>query len=186
MRLMELLTSRAGLPVRYSRGHNPRPQLSLPAPRPTGASSRDERLVLKLDAPVEPDAMLRALQDVAPEGMRFHSAGPLAGRRAPQVERMDYQLGIEPDRRGRIAQRIDALRDRPSWTVTRRRGPRGPAAELDIRPMVRSVELREGRLQFSLVPCGQKWARPLELLDLLGLDPADAARLERTTLKFAG
>ena len=37
---------RAGLNLRYSRGYNPRPKISLPLPRPVGIESDDEILVL--------------------------------------------------------------------------------------------------------------------------------------------
>jgi radical SAM-linked protein len=39
---------RAGIPVRYSQGFNPRPKLSLPLPRPVGVASDDELLCFRL------------------------------------------------------------------------------------------------------------------------------------------
>ena len=81
---LELAAARAAVPLRYTQGFNPHPILSLAAPRPVGVSSRDELLVMSLDAPVPPADLLAALAAQVPEGVRFLRAEPLESRGYPR------------------------------------------------------------------------------------------------------
>ncbi len=74
MRAIERLLRRAGLPLRYSQGFNPRPALSLVLPRPVGVASEADLLVVTLEEDLAEDAVLRGFNDAAPIGLRATSA----------------------------------------------------------------------------------------------------------------
>lgn len=194
MRVMERLASRAKLPLRYSRGFNPRPILSLPCPRPVGVASRDDVLVLALDEPVPTDAVLSALNAHAPEGMSFRDARVLpVGQTSVHAERMEYETPVNVEDIPALRRRIEALRQEHAWIVERRKKPSrrertqhqtprtGP---LDVKPLIAELRLRGERLCFACVPHEQKWAKPKEILHLVGLsEPKRLARVVRTNIQ---
>jgi len=191
MRAVTRIAGRANLPLRYSQGFNPRPVLSLPCPRPVGIATRDDRLVLALDRGVEPDALVRRLNEQAPEGMRFRDAQPLpAGRSSLPPVRVAYELLLPEETAQALKPRLDELATLPSWPVPRAGKPAGHRSKrptksrtIDLRPRVANLELRDGRLCFVCVPHEQSWARPGEVLRLLGLDDsALLAQVVRTEM----
>lgn len=191
MRAVQRTVARAGLPVHYSQGYNPRPVLSLTCPRPVGVASEDDLLVLSLDetsdGEVDPESMVSQLNEAAPCGLRFDRPRPLPGKRAPQPVRVRYELPLPPGRVEPVRDRLAELHTGGDWTVTRGSTDKGkgrskPPREIDLRPLVASAAVEDGRLTFTLVPRRQRWAKPAELLALLGLDPrgdlADVIRRE--------
>ena len=95
LRLFERALARAGIPVRYSEGFNPRPRFSVVVPRPVGVASRDELMVLEVTADLAADEALRRLQSQMPEGLTLLSAETLApGARRVPCE-VWYRLEIE-------------------------------------------------------------------------------------------
>jgi radical SAM-linked protein len=193
LRAVQRIARRAQLPLHYSQGFNPRPELSLPCPRPTGVASRDDRLVLSLDEPVESPALIAALNDQSPPGMRFGDPRFLDTKHSPQPREVRYELALGGDRVRRTEQTLQRLDDLPDWTVTRtkpgnaRRGGKKPAPartlSLDLKSLVRDLRIENDRLRFTLVPDGDRWAKPVELLTFIGIDdPADHARVVRVGL----
>jgi radical SAM-linked protein len=190
MRAVERLLSRAKLPVAFSQGFNPRPVLSLSVPRPVGVASQDDRVVLKLDAPLEPAHMLDALNRHAPEGMAFEAACEIAAR-SLTPQRVAYQARLAPQDALRVRQRIDKLQTQDTWPVERlvksrrRRGRKknddSPRTKtLDLRPRIARLEIDGETLQFETICSSAAEARPVDILDLLGLPPRETlARLVR-------
>ena len=70
MRLFERALSRAQLPVRFSKGFNPGPRLSLPLPRSVGIASGVELLAVELDDAIEPAVVLGTLSEQMPAGLK--------------------------------------------------------------------------------------------------------------------
>ncbi len=189
MRAVERIAARAELPVRFSQGFNPRPGLSLPCPRPVGVASRSDLLVIALEQDIQdPSGLLKSMNAHAPAGMRFLRARMLESRRSPQPERIDYELDIPPQAVASVAQRLCDLQARPQWDVERTgRGEAAPPERrsLDLRPLVADIGFEDEKLTFSLAPRGDVWARPSEMLRLLGLDArADLARLTRRSVEY--
>lgn len=127
-RVWERTLRRAGLPLAYSHGFNPRPKLQLAAALPLGHTSGGEVLDIWLERPVNTEAAAAALGGVLPEGLtvgavkevllsapalqaQIISAEYLAtvewSEPAQQVEARIAQLlasaEVPYDRRGRIA-----------------------------------------------------------------------------------
>ncbi|MBN1942772.1 MAG: DUF2344 domain-containing protein [Phycisphaerae bacterium] len=191
MRAVERIALRANLPLRYSQGFNPHPILSLPCPRPVSVASRDDVLVLALEEPVSPDVLLKGLNAHAPEGLSFRDACLLPdGQSSVQPARVEYEVPLEPSRVRGVEQRIEALRRDDAWIVERREKPRrrkqhSPprSRQIDVKPMIAELNVCDGRVRFACVPHEQKWAKPSEILHLLGLsEPEASARLVRTSI----
>ena len=193
LRGLERIAARAELPLRYSQGFNPRPAMSVVCPRPVGVAARADLLVIALQEDLDPDVLLRRLNEQAPKGMRLLSARRLEGRRAPRVWKARYELRVDPDRLRGTEDRLRFLRDQDRWPVARltrskrsrtRRKVWEPQ-EIDVRPLVVGLELESGLLRLDLIRRGDLWARPSEVLRLLGLDErVDLGGLVRTALEF--
>ena len=187
--------ARARIPLRYSQGFNPHPVMSLAAPRPVGVASADDLLAVSLDQPEgEPDRvdaaeLLGRLNAQAPRGMRFLAAERFEGK-SPQPCRVSYRTPLEGRRIEQVGRRLDELAGMESWplerlTTAKRGSERGRFAPrtIDVRPLVADLRISEGSLCMSLVGRCDMWARPGEVLRLLGLDErADLARTVRTCI----
>ncbi len=190
MRGMERIANRAKLPLRYSRGFNPRPVLSLPCPRPVGVATRDDRLVFALDDPMDEAELRRRLNSQAPEGLQFLTARLLQGSETPRACRVDYELVLAPDQGRELRRRLEELKTMTTWTVQRRvKGGRNRRNDppttrtIDIKPMIEEIDIQMDVLHFTCLPQEQKWSKPREVLSLLGLTgPEHLARLVRTRI----
>lgn len=196
MRVMERIFARAKLPLRYSRGFNPRPVLSLPVPRPVGVASRDERVVFTLVRGIDEAELLQRLNEQSPAGMRFISARQLATGESLQPRRVAYEEPVSTDHIEGVRRRLDELTEREAWPIERaaktkgrRRGrsdeaKTGKTRTIDLRPRVAELTCRTDRLSFVCLPQDQTWARPGEVLALVGLGrPEDLAKLVRTGIE---
>ncbi len=193
MRAMERLLARAQVPLKYSQGFNPRPRLSLASPRPVGVASQQDLLVAAMDRPLEPaetSAMLERLNAQAPRGLHFTGAQAADGPVAHRPKLAAYELVLEAGQCAQVSERLSALDSQADWPVQRlgpadRRSGARAARTLDLRPLVARLELEGNVLKLELVPQGDLWARPAEVLGLLGLDErADLARLVRTRVEY--
>lgn len=184
MRAAARLVRRAALPVRHTRGFNPHPVLSLPCPRPVGVASRDELLVLDLAPAPQPQGgaeMLLRLNAAAVTGMRAKTASPLPPR-APAPRRVAYEVPLPAAARADVARRIDALAACDTWPA-QRAGKR--RRQLDLRRLVERLEAGGEVLRWRQVPDDDVWARPGEVLRLVGLDAQTyLARVVRTEVDY--
>lgn len=191
LRALELAALRAGLPLKYSQGFNPHPILSLPAPRPVGVSSRGELLVVALEAPRRAEEVLTGLAAQAPRGVRFRQAEPLPSKGIPRPRRADYVLPLSPPDVQRVRERLAELKQAPTWPVERWTSPKGrrrggpQVRVIDIKPMIADLAVEGDRLRWSAVPREDTWARPGDVLKLLGLDERAAlAEVVRTAVEY--
>lgn len=188
MRMTERTARRADLPLHYSQGYNPRPVLSLACPRPVGVASRDELLVLVLDEEVTAQDLSSRLDACSPLGMRVLEARPLEGK--PRVESQEFQLSLREEAAAAVAARLEELAGEDRWPVERLISPKEGRKEkqvrpVDLKPLVEDLRLDQGVLRWRLRPQGDLWARPGEVLTLLGLDDrVDLARVERTAVEY--
>jgi len=185
MRAMERAVARAGLSVVFSEGFNPRPRMSLVLPRPVGAASLDDLLVLSLSEAVAAPALCAALNDVVPPGMRLFDATPLPPKATPAPIAVRYMLdlaSLTPADRQVVASRVAGLEGRERWPVERparkprRRGRAEPKAEMhtttvDLRGSVNDITMDADELRWTQHASPGQTARAGDVLRLLGLDP---------------
>jgi radical SAM-linked protein len=193
MRAMERLVCRAKLPLKYSQGFNPRPALSLAVPRPVGVASKADLLVLALERDLQAETLLES----------FNQASPPAGLRATRAFRLEkaaprpisarYELPLAPERLPAVRARLDELAAQTSWPVQRSSAGKdgggrdipSTKTQIDLRQLIRDLRLDGDCLRITLAPRGDVWARPTEVLALLGLDGrVDLAALVRAEVTY--
>jgi len=70
-KVVGLAMRRAGAPMAYSEGYNPKPRLMFGPPLPLGVGGRAELFDILLTERVEPETLRRGLNHVAPSGLEF-------------------------------------------------------------------------------------------------------------------
>lgn len=78
--LWERTLRRAGAPLRYSQGYNPRPKIRFPAPLPVGCGGEAEFVDVLFDAPREPTEIRAALVGATPPDLAVHDVEAVAYR----------------------------------------------------------------------------------------------------------
>lgn len=181
MRLMERAAGRAGLPVKFSQGFNPRPKMTLPLPRPVGVAGQGELLILELTEPLESGALLERLGAQLPEGITLTRCEPVASGMLHAAS-ADFSLTVDAPRAAALTRRLEELANQEQWPWQRTKpDARAQSKSLDLRVLVQDLSFDGRLLTFTLVPRQQAWARVEEVLALLGLDEElDRARIVRT------
>ena len=99
MRFWERALRRAGLPVAYSEGFSPHPQIALAAPLPVGTTSDAELMDVFLDQPIAPAVFMREASQQLPPAMRI-SAVEEAGLALPALQAdvrfAEYEVDLPP------------------------------------------------------------------------------------------
>jgi len=187
---MERLAARARLPVQYTQGFNPRPVLSLVLPRPVGVAALDDLLAASLTEDIDASQALAALGEASQRGMRFLRARRLEPHERPAARRASFRMPLRAEQARIVAARCERLARQDAWCVQRStpgrdgRGP-GPPATIDLKGLVADLVPEAQELRWDLVAVGDRWARPGEVLTLLGLDgQADLATVERTGVDY--
>jgi radical SAM-linked protein len=192
MRALEQALREAGLPLAYSEGKRPAPQISIAAPLPVGVTSSCELADVHLSDRVDPEQALAALAPALPRGLRALSiseAGVASHALQVQVRWAEYEVdvpaGAMPAEELRAAiRRLMAARTLP-WEQQRETKTR----RYDLRPLVLSLALEtegEGlhRLVMRLAVGRERSGRAEQVVAALGL-PAPL-RIHRRALYVGG
>lgn len=183
-RAWERTFRRAGLPLTYSQGFNPRPKINLASALPLGFTSNCELLDVWFDQSLTEKEILEKLRKAAPPGIQILGIELIElGHSALQQSLVsaEYQAEIDEEIADHdLAGKVDALLDQP--TIPRQR--RGK--NYDLRPLIESLRFSSNEdghpiLRMKLAAREGATGRPDEVLDALGLDPL-GARIERTEL----
>jgi radical SAM-linked protein len=140
IRALPRILRRAGLPLFYSEGFHPKPKMEFPPALPLGTTSLDEAVDIALTEERDPEEVLAALREAAPEGIAFRTVL----RREVDAKRLNRQIAVIEwiaRLRGPEGDHADAparllARESIPWTVTRRRRPK----EVDLRPRSRTCD----------------------------------------------
>jgi radical SAM-linked protein len=189
-RTWERIFRRAGLPLAYSQGFNPRPRFQIAAALPVGVTGQSELLDIWLTGCLPPDEVLARLRPVLPLGLDVSEVQEVE-LRAPSLQSQMRSAGYrvvlqtqEPAEAIRI--RLQALLDAPS--LQRQRHHKGKLQTYDLRPLVQRLSVEPGGagvqiLTMRLQASPQGAGRPDQVLEALGLSLAPHA-IERTNLCF--
>ncbi len=191
MRAIERVLARAKLPIKFTEGFNPHPVLSLVCPRPVGVAGVDELLVIALTDEIAPAELLQRLNENSPSGMKALHAEPMRQGEKKLAARTEYRLKLSPQRSCAVRDRLAELESSDAWPVERqvaKGGGKGMTTRrIDIRPLVAGIRVEEDVLDLTLQPSGDLWARPAEVLAMLGLDECvDLAAMVRTRVEVEG
>jgi len=172
MRLWERALRRARVPLAYSRGFNPRPQISIAAPLPVGFTSRGEVMDVVLERRISPYNFARCLAPQLLPGLELLSVEevyPQLPSLQSQVRSAEYRVTVAWD--GLQEEMEEKLRELLSAEqLLRHRRGKG----YDLRPLIEDlwVEGKEAGgwvLGMRLRAGDEGTGRPDEVLEALGL-----------------
>jgi len=184
LRTFHRACQRAGLPLRYSRGFNPRPKISLPCPRSVGIEAFDEVLIVELDNETLRCSkkslvsyIQQALLHQLPDGCDLISITCYDEKVKLRPREVMYLMHVKKKYSN------DALRMRINTVLSEEHlffrrykdGKREGYKDLDLRPFVKSIDYHkndDGTVDISIA-CRVSTSgtvRVDELLMLLGLD----------------
>jgi radical SAM-linked protein len=184
-RTWERVFRRAGLPLAYSQGFNPRPRLNLASALPLGFTSQNDILDAWFEREIAPAEILCALQNALPPGIGvcqieiIDPGEPKLQTRLIAAEYIITFVTAVTDLDNRYQSLLDAA-DLPR----QRRGK-----QYDLRPLIVNMRLLEAdemgrqRLWVSLVAKEGATGRPEEILSSLGI-PLSDTRIHRVGLVF--
>ena len=138
-RTLQRAFRRARVPLAYSDGFNPHPQLSFAAAVPTGASSECEWFEVRLTEQVEPDAFLQHTNASLPAGLsllRAFEAPERAGKLTVMVRAAEYRAALSaktPLSAEAVQEALDALLNGEILIQKRTKAGVKP---VDIRPQI--------------------------------------------------
>lgn len=178
-RTWERVFRRAGLPMAYTQGFNPRPRFQIAAALPVGVIGEGELLDIWLSGSVPPEQVRDRMRAVVPHGLKIEDVKEVdlsAPSLQSQMRAADYRAVIHSlESVDGIRVRIQAFLDLHS--LLRQRQHKGKWQTYDLRPLVQSLEVEAGdsqeRILFMCLQSNAQGAgRPDEVLDALGLTPA--------------
>src|SRR4030065_264038 len=101
MRLWERAIRRAGLPLTYSEGFTPHPQIALAAPLSVGITSQAELMDVILSRWLPPQTFIAQIGEQLPHGIELLEVWPV-GSKTPslqsQVRFVEYRVEVETER----------------------------------------------------------------------------------------
>ncbi|ABA89823.1 radical SAM domain iron-sulfur cluster-binding oxidoreductase, DUF2344-containing [Syntrophotalea carbinolica DSM 2380] len=174
MALFHRAARRANLPVRFSGGFHPQPQISFPDALPTGVESDAEIIDVKLYRYCEPEAVMAAFNAQLPKGVEVLGAQSVpwkAPAPAVAIRNSVYRVEVPAGRLEALSERVERLHGLDELLVTRLK--KGREKTLDLRPAIEGAHIEDGALWLTLTK-----GSPMPLLGwLFELPVEEAARL---------
>jgi radical SAM-linked protein len=166
--LLERAMRRAGIPVAYSQGYNPRPRISFPSALETGIASDCEVAFVRLEERCEAGWLAGRLRKNLPEEIAVKDVGEAGGPRSVKWARYEVEL---PEGGGPGQDDLDAALESRSIERTRS----GRTEEVRLAKYVRALRT-DGRSLVVEITTDEKGSlRPSEVLEALALPPCDTA-----------
>ncbi len=181
---------RAGIPLAYSQGFNPRPKIQAASGLPLGTTGSAEILDIITIQPVPLIEAMRKIGPALPAGITIHTIEEIPPK-APTLQNLlrqaDYEVNVETSLSAdTLNERIAQLLAAETITHTRRR--KGKIEQFDLRPWLHNLQLQQTDGQTACLlmrlTAGQHGnLRPETVLETLGL--ADSwVDVNRTRLVF--
>lgn len=171
-KLWERVLRRAGLPILYSEGFNPRPRIALASALPLGISSECEILDVSLREPIALDGLPDRLSATSPAGLRIYGITEVPVRSptlTQHIRSAEYRVTLDTDTD------LSALQDRiarllASDHFAQERERKGKPVTVNARNLMYDVRLdADGSLVLHLATGDQGNLRPDELIRTLEL-----------------
>jgi radical SAM-linked protein len=176
---------RAGLPLAYSQGYNPRPRINLASALPLGFTSQAEVVDIWLEKDIGLAEISSALDTASPPGfsiLEIDEVDPSEPTLQSQLIAAQYTITLledTPDLNSRLEDILNA-KDLPRKRKNK---------TYDLRPLIESIHLiaddEQGSLNIVVHLTAREGAtgRPDEVLLAMGLQP-ESSRIHRTRLIF--
>ncbi len=143
MHTMQRAFNRAGLPLKYSEGFNPHPQIAIALPLSVGTGSLCEIMDFKLKVETDLAALPEKLTAVMPEGIRVLEAYETQ-RKVAELKWLRVEGRFDYDERDpmEMAAALDEFYRQEAIVITKKT-KRG-MGETDIRPGIREIRFAAG------------------------------------------
>lgn len=163
---------RAGVPLAFSQGYHPHPQVKTDSALPLGVESLVERLVVKIMGRPSAESLIQRVNQALPQGLRLAEGARVQGRQAlKEPDEVTYLVrsagGLEQDKidQFHLAETAEVVRTTPKGTRT-----------MDLKQAIKSLSLEEGALTVVVGRSGGR-PKPSEVLTgVFGLDREAALR----------
>ncbi len=175
MRLWERALRRAGIPLAYSEGFTPHPQIALAAPLLVGVTSEAELMDVSLSRWISPQSFAAKIEKQLPRGITLIEVWPV-GQNVPslqsQVKFVDYKVEVVTEKvPGDVEAELASFLSKKElpWHHHRDTGDR----YYDLRALVESLSLIDCRNDVCVLDmrlrCDEKGAgRPEQVTKALG------------------
>jgi len=193
-RVFQRACIRAGIDIRYSRGFNPHPKLSLPLPRPVAVESNGDLLCIQVNFnPDElqgddyPSQIKEALSMQLPRGIELLSVEVRHVKSAPQPCSARYVLNVRPEYINEpLKFAIKALLEHGRLDINRQvNADKSKIKSLDVRPFLKSIDLNNEDIEVECRISSSGSIRVQEILQLLELDVDKlAGPVRRTNIQW--
>lgn len=178
---------RAGLPLLYSQGFNPRPRMHFGPPLPLGATCEEDWLDIDLDQGLAGDEFLERVGAQTLDGLTWTRAFPKPEADAGLQDLLQYaRWRFEPYRPTEDTELVERLRValEGGALVLRKRNKRGKLVDVDARARIRRVEMREGGVEVVMGASPSAPEGVLGLFDLLEITLPDLEEHPMTRLRI--
>lgn len=143
MKAFERAIRRSGLPISYSQGFNPHPQMVFGLPLSVGVTSEAEYADFILEEKIEPEHFMDKLNLKFPQGLKVVAAKTKSskGNIMAEVSRASYDVIVSSNELiniSEICKNISALLDKHELIISKR--SKGKTKDVDIRDMIFGVE----------------------------------------------
>ncbi len=193
VRLWQRAFTRAGIPLAYSEGFSPHPQITLAAPLAVGVTADAELMDILCSAPVAPHTFEQAVNAQLPAGIAVLEVQPVSleyPSLPAQMRFAEYRVHIETDKdRAAIEAEVNRLLDLKElpWQHQRDTGPH----KYDLRALIDDVRLAEWQpgactLEMRLRSDPGGSGRPEQVTAALGLPRPVSMHRTRLILKTGG
>jgi radical SAM-linked protein len=177
IRTIERAVRRAGLPVAYSHGHNPRARISFASALGIGVTSEAELMAIELEQVLPAEEVKQRLNRQLPEDLAIMEAWLVPGYkgryRLGDIDTAEYEMVVEGPIPEFVEDSAGQLIASPTYKITRESDK--ASKEVDLRSLVSRVEVVERAPERAVVRAtartgSQGGARPEEILRALGID----------------
>lgn len=143
MKVFERALRRSGLPIAYSQGFNPHPQMVFGLPLSVGVTSESEYADFELTQELDPAEFVTRLNDQLPPGFHILDAGSKTakGNIMADIQGAIYEVQVffkEPVSLDAFKEKVSAFMSRSSVIV--KKETKSGVRDTDIRPMVYSLD----------------------------------------------
>ena len=146
LRTFERAVRRAGIPIAYSQGFNPRSQMSFGLPLSVGVTSNAEYVDLEMEIEISSEEFMQMLNNNLPKGFRVLDAEYVNATESlmASVRVASYELTVDADNKmtvEQIDQCISSLMQEESIFVEKE--AKGKLKKIDIRPYIYKFDIIE-------------------------------------------
>jgi radical SAM-linked protein len=171
LRMLRRALLRAGWPLRFSRGYNPMPWISVPLPRRVGLASDCQLALTELSEPRSAPGLWDSLAAALPEACHLRALNAPAPPGTPHPQAAEYAVTLPPQAARAVAPAVERWQTIWETDEWRRSGEADSPLTPECQQYLERVAWDGSELRLRLRFVEQRTARPSEVLTEFGLAP---------------